>query len=279
MAAKIEIYEAAREISKTKTALYEELAHDPEFNRRGGKIYPYDTIGANLDAIFSLLEVSGNESLLTGDHVSRVADIGCANGELSLVLSKAGYQVLALDYSFQHDQAPYVVSWISRRLGLPLTVVDTSIDCQFDIVIVRGGIVFDTNGVLLSAKEPFALTICVGLLYHLKNPFSFMQSLAEMTSYCVLGTHLFTHLPGDDVPEIGKWPLVYLLGERELNHDPTNYWIFSDTAMMRLVERSGFNIIEKEFRSNNPEGVGRPDRTDKGLRGFYLLRSTRFGPA
>ena len=93
MAAKIEIYEAAREISKTKTALYEELAHDPEFNRRGGKIYPYDTIGANLDAIFSLLEVSGNKSLLTGDHVSRVADIGCANGELSLVLSKAGYQV------------------------------------------------------------------------------------------------------------------------------------------------------------------------------------------
>jgi 2-polyprenyl-3-methyl-5-hydroxy-6-metoxy-1,4-benzoquinol methylase len=100
MASKSEIYESAAVIKSRVAELCDVIAADPEFRRRGGTMFPHYTIGANLDPIFELLGKSGNEWLLSASDVAYVADIGCGNGELSFTLSRCGYKVTAIDYSY-----------------------------------------------------------------------------------------------------------------------------------------------------------------------------------
>ena len=88
---------------------------------------------------------------------------------------------------------------------------------------------------------------------------------------------MFTHLsPG--LIDVEQNALVYLLDEQELNADPTNYWVFSDTALSRLCRRCGFEVIDKLLVPNNEQGIGTPNRMELGLRGFYLLRSLQNTP-
>jgi hypothetical protein len=132
--------------------------------------------------------------------------------------------------------------------------------------------IFDEGETLPSHLQRFDFVICLGLLYHLKNPFAFVESLAQSTRHCILQTWIFTHLsPG--ITDVGQNSLVYLLDERELNGDSTNYWIFNDTAVTRLCRRCGFEVLDKLRLPNNPEGIGTPNRMELGMRGFYLLRS------
>ena len=41
----------------------------------------------------------------------------------------------------------------------------------------------------------------------------------------------------------GSLPMAYLVDERELNDDPTNFWIFSEAGLKRMMRRSGWNIL------------------------------------
>ena len=274
MESKEDLYSAAKLIQSRIQEYLPSICADPEFQRRGGIVYPYSTIDANLDPLMSLAEQAGLSELLLSAQGASVIDIGCANGDLAFVFASRGSDVVAVDYSYKHDQAPYIVSRLSDRLGLPLTVLDMSVDQPFTFDTMRHARVHNSRDVLRRDLRCFDLAICVGLLYHLKNPFAFLESLAAITQYCVLGTHLFTHLPSDG-PDIRAWPLAYLVGAGELNNDPTNYWIFDDVAITRLIERCGFTIVSRSQVSNNPDGRGLPDNTQIGVRGFYFLKSDR----
>jgi tRNA (mo5U34)-methyltransferase len=272
MASKSEIYRSAAVVQSRIAELRDVIANDPELQRRGGVVFLHYTIGANLDPIFELLGKSGNEGLLTGTDVRYIADIGCGNGELSFMLSHCGYKVTALDYSDQHNQSPYIVSQLANKLSLPIAIVDFSVDKPFVMGDLQNSCI-SNNGIILPRQlQNFDFVICVGLLYHLKNPFAFIQSLAQITQYCILGTWMFTHLsPG--LIDVEQNSLVYLLDDRELNADPTNYWVFSDAALSRLCRRCGFDLMDKLLVPNNEQGIGTPNRMELGLRGFYLLRS------
>jgi tRNA (mo5U34)-methyltransferase len=273
MSKKTGVYAAANNLRLSRDAWYDEIKASTEFQRLGGKIYPYDITAANLDPIFSLFEATGFIDHFESEHQdpATVCDIGCANGDLSLAFSQAGFKVTAIDYSFKHDQAPYVVSALSKRAGAEVAVIDLSVDGHFTFADI-------SSSQINSAKSPlpkdgiFDLVVCVGLLYHLRNPFAFMESLAKVSRYAVIGTHIFTHTPGLRVA-IQDSPMAYLIDVDEVNSDPTNYWMFSQTAFVRLATRCGFQVLGNLCVPNNDLGIGVPDRLDLGIRSFLMLKS------
>lgn len=270
MTKKLEFYEATKPVLEHRQAWYEAASQDPIFLDRGGVVYPYDTIAANVDPMFNLFEKSGFIDRFESGEIETVCDVGCANGELSYALAGAGYKTTAIDFSYKRDQAPYLVSSVAQKLKLPLSVVDTSVDRHFGMADLRSSLVHDAGTL---PTERFDLAICFGLLYHLRNPFAFLESLAGVAKHVILGTHLFTHTPRLGV-RVDQSPLAYLVEADELNHDPTNYWIFTEAAFHRLVRRSGFTITGSMTIPNNPLEIAVPDRTDLGVRGFVMLSST-----
>ncbi|PYL74250.1 MAG: hypothetical protein DMF27_14875 [Verrucomicrobia bacterium] len=80
-----------------------------------------------------------------------------------------------------------------------------------------------------------------GVLYHLKNPFYILERLAQVTKYCFLSTRI-ARQTADGMP-LAKYPVAYLLAPDECNNDSTNFWIFSDEALRRLIHRTGWSIL------------------------------------
>jgi hypothetical protein len=67
--------------------------------------------------------------------------------------------------------------------------------------------------------------------------------------------------------------LAYLLAPGETNRDPTNYWIFSETALRRLVERIGWKVCD--YVTVGVTRGSEPAREDRDERAFCLLQSDR----
>jgi hypothetical protein len=65
--------------------------------------------------------------------------------------------------------------------------------------------------------------------------------------------------------------LAYLLASEESNNDATNYWIFSETALRRLVDRTGWTVCD--FGTFGAIQDSEPARLDRDERAFCLLES------
>jgi hypothetical protein len=71
-------------------------------------------------------------------------------------------------------------------------------------------------------------------------------------------------------------PVAYLLGARETNNDPTNYWIFSQTGLLRLLERSGWMVMG--YRRAGCQSESDPVRAEADERAFVLVKSRTRNP-
>lgn len=270
MNTKQKIYEASKIVLADRMQWQADASQEKEFKERGGIVYPYDTISANIEPLFKLIESTPELTAeLEGGGIHYIADVGCANGDLSFTLALAGYNVTAIDYSYGRDQAPTLVSNICQKNGYSIAVADLSVDRTFSFEDLSDSVIFGSNSNIPNSR--FDLLICLGVLYHLKNPYAFLESIAGMCRYAIVGTHLLTHTPGVG-SRISDYPCGYLVGPDELNKDPTNYWILTEPAFVRIAERSGFDVIGKQILSNNDLGIGVPDRTDLGIRGFLALK-------
>lgn len=252
--------EAIDFFNSKKTACYESISKKEEFIKLGGKIYPYDTLGSNLDVLKILADKIG----IDFDSKSlSIADIGCANGELAIALSLAGHIVTAIDFTYKHDCAPYVVNKLSEIYNTKINVVDMSVDKYFDLV--------DICPANTIAKK-YDLSICFGLIYHLKNPIAFLESLSKITKYAVIGTHVMTHTPNIET-RVSDFSMAYLVDSGELNNDPTNYWIFTEKGFHMAIRRAGFKIIDTTSIANNDLNIALPDQTSYGIRNFVVVES------
>ena len=74
----------------------------------------------------------------------------------------------------------------------------------------------------------YGLTLFLGILYHLKNPFGVLETLAEHSQFCLLSTRIAQRSPRGS--RMSDEALAYLVGEYELNADESNYWIFPKPA-------------------------------------------------
>jgi hypothetical protein len=126
------------------------------------------------------------------------------------------------------------------------------------------------------------LALFLEVLYHLKNPFSVLERLAESARYCLLSTAIAA--PSKDQHDgFADLPAAFLAGKDGLRGDETNYWFFTEAALRRsLVDRTGWEVcMERRGQSRiydtgcttRPEvdlPVAQPQAS--GRRAFAIIR-------
>ncbi len=219
--------------------------------------YPHDTM-ASLQHLAPLLEENLPEfqrSLQCGP----ILDIGCGDGDLSYFFASQGFDVTAIDHPSANYNWMTGVRTLHQRLQLPVEIEEQDVDSQFVL-----------------ERAPYGLVLLLGTLYHLKNPFYVLETLAKNARYCVLSTRIASITPSKTKME--KEPLAYLLDRRETNNDASNYWIFSPAGLLRLAKRAGWQVLGSSLTPSKKRP--NPVDPDADSRMFLFLRSElRSSPA
>jgi SAM-dependent methyltransferase len=213
--------------------------------------YPYESLTA-LPVIADLF-ADHYSDLRQACCTGGVADLGCADGDFAMMLAHLGARVDAVDHREANFNQMRGVETLRETLDPGVRVFDIDIDEPFRL-----------------PRADYGLAFFLGTLYHLRNPFYVLQELAKASDWCVLSTRIAQVTPGSRT-RMEDEPLAYLLGAREANNDPTNFWVFSPAGLLRLLERTGWLVVS-ERRIGCAVDSG-PVRGDADERMFVLLKS------
>jgi tRNA (mo5U34)-methyltransferase len=205
-------------------------------------------LGADVDAL---------QKLTGGDPV---LDVGCGDGDIAFFLESLGIRVDTVDHVPTNYNAMVGVRTLKRLLksGVAIHTVD-----------------LDERPNLPSSN--YGLTVMLGVLYHLKNPFLVLETLARHSRHIFLSTRIASMTP-DRKLDFGAQPMAYLVEEDELNDDDTNFWIFSEPGLKRLVQRSGWTVRHYTTVGANPDSAD-PVSTAGDVRAYLLAESRVAAPA
>ena len=211
--------------------------------------YPYDS----LSSVHHLTTLLGDahQYVLEAGKRKGILDLGCGDGDLAFFFESQGYAVTGTDYSASNQNCMRGLRALRQELGSRIAIREFDADNEFPL------------------DSQYGVTLCMGLLYHLKNPFFVLERVARVSQYCFLSTRVARNLPGGG--SINRHPLAYLLGEDELNHDDTNYWIFSEPGLRRLLERARWEILG--FFTTGDTKASDTSSLDHDERAFCLLKS------
>ena len=218
-------------------------AIDPNF-----QWYPYGSLNnfVHLKPLFAQFPLPQ----LLGDRPA--LDIGAADGDLAFFLERLGHAVEVIDHAPTNFNGLRGARLLADRLNSAVVIHDVDLDSYFALPSTRYDLVF-----------------FLGILYHLKNPFLVLESLSKVTKYLLLSTRIARFTPWAE--PIRHLPVAYLLDPTEANNDSTNYWIFSETGLLRLFDRSGWDVLA--HRSVGDTESSDPARPDHDERCFALLAS------
>jgi tRNA (mo5U34)-methyltransferase len=186
--------------------------------------YPYSTLH-NVAVLEKLCAAAGLHllELCRGVH-GKVADIGAADGDLAFFLERQGLSVDVIDNEYTNFNGLEGARTIKAALNSSVKIQSVDLDSQFSF-----------------AGQKYDVVFFLGTLYHLKNPYFLLESLARNTRYCFLSTRIAKRTA--DGSSLAPHPVAYLVGPQECNNDDTNFWIFSDQGLKRLIDRTGWNLL------------------------------------
>jgi SAM-dependent methyltransferase len=147
---------------------------------------------------------------LFGTGKSTAVDVACGLGHHSKVLSDLGFDVLGVDARSANVEE-------SRRRFPHL---------KFEIA--------DAEDPALCKLGSFDLVLCLGLLYHLENPFRVIRSLSVMASKLVIVESMC--YPSTE-------PVLVLMDENESPDQGVNYVAYypSEAALVKMMLRAGLS--------------------------------------
>ena len=211
--------------------------------------YAYDSL-ANFTQLKRLFDEAGldSDTMLSG---SAVLDVGCADGDFAFALESLGARVTAVDHPRSSQNGMKGVRALKSALGSSLELLEMDIDRSFDL-----------------EQRQFDFAFILGVLYHVKNPFYVLETVARHTRYCAVSTRIARYFP----QQLTDSPIAYLLSEDELNADNSNFWIFSPAGFSRLLERSHWRVLASFSVGDSVNS--RPDTIEHDERIFCLLEST-----
>ena len=231
-----------------------------EINQIKGKIndfqwYPYDSLSNFVHLKDFLNSMPLNMLAKLG---SEILDIGAADGEVAFLLERLGYKPNILDYGATNHNNLEGVRTLSKIRESEVQIFDFDLDSYRSVETVL--------------PNQVSLTFLLGIHYHLKNPFLILDFLSKKTEYLFFSTRIARY--SVQGYEMKKEALSYLLSPTELNNDATNYWVFSQEAILRLFERTGFEVIKWNCVGDLKRSV--PNDINHDERFFALLKSKNF---
>jgi 2-polyprenyl-3-methyl-5-hydroxy-6-metoxy-1,4-benzoquinol methylase len=214
--------------------------------------YPYATL-RNIPVLEKLLAGVGLDLLeLCRGEYGRIADIGAADGDLAFLLEDLGFSVDVVDNEYTNFNRLEGARILKKALNSSLAIRSIDLDSRSQLFTERYDAVF-----------------FLGVLYHLKNPFSILERLAHVARYCFLSTRIARQTA--DGAQLSNYPVAYLLGPEECNNDKTNFWIFSEEGLKRLIHRTGWNILA--FTTIGDTSRSMPADPNHDERAVCILRS------
>jgi 2-polyprenyl-3-methyl-5-hydroxy-6-metoxy-1,4-benzoquinol methylase len=186
---------------------------------------------------------------------SQILDIGAADGDLAFFLERHGYKVQIVDNAptnfNQLKGAKALKKLLKSRVGIH----------NLDL---------DALGITLP-KSHYEVVFFLGILYHLKNPYAILEQLSSITKYMFLSTRI-TRNSANGI-SIFDQSLAYLVGPEECNNDETNYWMFTQSGLEKILSRTGWTIVKSksvgDIEASNPFDVDHDERS------FMLLKSMK----
>ena len=97
-----------------------------------------------------------------------------------------------------------------------------------------------------------------------------LEYLAKCSKFCFLSTRVAQFTAGSSI-NFSSIPIAYLLDPNECNNDSTNYWIFSHLGLKRIIERSGWEILDIKYLGNTFNS--NPSSPDHDERAFVFMKS------
>lgn len=217
--------------------------------------YAYDILSNlwHLQHLFEQIPQPARDLLAPG---GRAADIGAADGDLSYFLETIGMSVDLIDWPATNWNGLEGARSLGRRLDSgSVGIHEVDLDSQFRL-----------------PADQYHLVFFLGILYHLKNPFYVLETLARHARFCFLSTRIARQTANRNL-FLEDAPIAYLLDPSECNDDPTNYWIFSATGLTRIAERTGWKVLAS-YRVGDTEQSD-PSSADHDERMFLALESLK----
>jgi tRNA (mo5U34)-methyltransferase len=216
--------------------------------------YPYDT----LSTIWALDQIlTGPQRSVFSDIAGKsVVDIGGADGDFSFFLERSGASRVDLidnpDTCSSDVEGAHV---FKRELGSSVNIHTVDIDEHFTL------------------PGQYDLALFLGVLYHLKNPFNALEKIARHARFALLSTKVTAYSsPSPGRVDLSHVPAGYLLDPYECNDDDTNFWVFTDAGLRRLLHRTGWDILDYGILGGDM-ATSDPMTSQGDRRAFCFLRS------
>jgi tRNA (mo5U34)-methyltransferase len=247
---------------KTLKSQRQQLA-SPEF------WYPYGSIN-NFDVLNALL-TGQNRNIFRDTTPKRAADIGAADGDVSFFMEQEGWEMTIIDNPPTNWNGLRGAKLFKEATGSAIQILEIDLDSQFLL------------------RDKYDVVFFMGILYHLKNPFYVLEQLSKSARYAFLSTRIMRWSkppPEKKLPNLVSGrptasrqlmedlPVAYLLGPTECNNDNTNYWIFSEAGLRRILDRTGWDI--KDYLVIGETEDADPFSEKNDARSFSLIKSRRF---
>ena len=217
--------------------------------------YPHDSL-ANIETHLDRLADGGSRRWLNGVEGMRIADIGAADGDVAFFLESVGARVDIIDNSPTNMNGLAGARRMKEMLGSSVGIHDVDLDSQFHL------------------PDDYDFAVFLGILYHLKNPYYAMEQLAGRVRRVFMSTRVtqFDRPVGEPgAQDISDKPLAYLVGPDECNGDATNYWMFTNAGLRRMVDRCGWDVVE--YKTAGAVSRSDPWSQEGDERAFLLLES------
>jgi len=202
----------------------------------------------------------GREMGVSPDRLSQmignapVLDAGCGDGDVAFFLESLGARVDAVDHPSTNYNRMEGVRALKQALGSNVAIHAADIDVRPTF-----------------PSSKYGMAMLLGVLYHLKNPFLVLEALARSSRWLYMSTRIAAMTP-DRRLRFGGYPMAYLVNDRELNDDPTNFWIFSEEGLKRIVRRAGWKETGY-FTLGRSAADADPVSQEGDVRGFILAES------
>lgn len=167
-----------------------------------------------------------------------VLDIGAWDGYFSFICEKRGAnKVVAYDSPLH--------SWNKKSITIQSKEILQDGKEGFETAKNKlNSKVIDVEGelddLLQFKKDNFDVVLCLGILYHVKDPYKLIRDLYEIT-----GKKLFleTHIDLNEAP----MPVMRFYSNAEVNKDEGTFWGPNMLCVYEMLRKAGFKNIEADY--------------------------------